>query len=85
MTALLPLCPLETGREGFPSNHLVPGAAADEGERTRTSKGFLGMLAVVPTWRAGDTIPLGPDRTLRVVAIRDDDAGQPPAVVVQSA
>jgi hypothetical protein len=37
---------------------------------------------VVPTWRAGDTIPLG-RRTLRVVAIRDDDAGQPPALVVE--
>ena len=33
-------------------------------------------------WRAGDTIPLG-TRTLRVVAIRDDDADQPPALVVQ--
>ena len=39
---------------------------------------------VVPTWRAGDTIPLG-TRTLRVIAIRDDDAEQPPALVVQSA
>jgi hypothetical protein len=32
------------------------------------------------TWRAGDTIPLGA-RTLRVIAIRDDDADQPPALV----
>jgi hypothetical protein len=39
---------------------------------------------VVPTRRAGDTIPLG-TRTLRVIAIRDDDADQPPALVVQSA
>jgi hypothetical protein len=31
---------------------------------------------VVPTWRAGDTI-------LRVVATRDDDADQPPALVVE--
>jgi hypothetical protein len=37
---------------------------------------------VVPTWRAGDTIPRG-RRTLRMVAIRDDDAGQPPALVVE--
>ncbi|HET8652167.1 MAG TPA: hypothetical protein VFM13_06315 [Gaiellaceae bacterium] len=33
------------------------------------------------TWRTGDTIPLG-TRTLRVVGIRDDDADQPPALVV---
>jgi hypothetical protein len=38
---------------------------------------------VVPTWRPGDTIPLGADRTLRVTAIRDDDADQPPALVVE--
>jgi hypothetical protein len=38
---------------------------------------------VVPTWRAGDTIPLGAGRTLRVVATRDDDADQPPALVVE--
>jgi hypothetical protein len=38
---------------------------------------------VVPTWRPGDTIPLGADRTLRVSAIRDDDADQPPALVVE--
>jgi hypothetical protein len=37
---------------------------------------------VVPTSRAGDTIPRG-RRTLRMVAIRDDDAGQPPALVVE--
>jgi hypothetical protein len=34
------------------------------------------------TWRAGDTIPLGA-RTFRVVAVRDDDADQPPALVVE--
>ena len=34
------------------------------------------------TWSAGDTIPLG-RRTLRVVAVRDDDADQPPALVVE--
>jgi hypothetical protein len=39
---------------------------------------------VVPTRRPGDTIPLGGDRTLRVIAIRDDDADQPPALVVQN-
>jgi hypothetical protein len=30
-------------------------------------------------------IPLGRDRTLRVVAIRDDDADQAPVLVVQDA
>jgi hypothetical protein len=34
------------------------------------------------SWKAGDTIPLG-RKTLRVVAIRDDDADQPPALVVE--
>jgi hypothetical protein len=38
----------------------------------------------VPTWRPGDTIPLG-RKTLRVVAIRDDDADQPPVLVVEAA
>jgi hypothetical protein len=37
----------------------------------------------VPTSQAGDTIPLGRGRTLRVVAIRDNDADQPPALVVE--
>jgi hypothetical protein len=36
------------------------------------------------TWKAGDTIPLG-ERTLRVVAIREDDADQPPVLVVRDA
>jgi hypothetical protein len=36
----------------------------------------------VPSWRAGDTIPLG-RRTLLVVAIRDDDADQPTVLVVE--
>jgi len=35
------------------------------------------------TWRPGDTVPLGAQRTLRVVAIRDDDADQPPRLVVE--
>jgi hypothetical protein len=32
--------------------------------------------------RQGDTIPLG-RRTLRVVDVRDDDAEQPPGLVVE--
>jgi hypothetical protein len=31
----------------------------------------------------GDTIPLTADRTLRVLGVRDDDADQPPALVVE--
>ena len=40
--------------------------------------------AAVPNWRPGDTLPLG-DRTLVVVHIRDDDADQPPVLVVEEA
>jgi hypothetical protein len=39
--------------------------------------------AAVPNWRSGDTIHLGRERTLRVVAVRDDDADQPPTLVVE--
>jgi hypothetical protein len=35
------------------------------------------------TWRQGDTIPLNADRTLRVLGVRDDDADQPPVLVVE--
>jgi hypothetical protein len=42
------------------------------------------LESVVANWRSGDTIPLG-RRTLRVVAIRDDDADQPPVLVVEEA
>jgi hypothetical protein len=40
------------------------------------------LNSAVPNWRPGDTIPLG-RRTLRVVGIRDDDADQPPVLVVE--
>jgi hypothetical protein len=36
----------------------------------------------VPNWKAGDTIPL-PHRALRLVAVRDEDADQPPVLVVR--
>jgi len=39
----------------------------------------------VPNWKAGHVIPLGGGRALRVVAVRDDDADQPPALVVEDA
>jgi hypothetical protein len=41
------------------------------------------ISTTVTNWRPGDTIPLGRDRTLRVVAIRDDDADQAPVLVVE--
>jgi hypothetical protein len=39
--------------------------------------------AAVPNWKSWDTIHLGRERTLRVVAVRDDDADQPPTLVVE--
>jgi hypothetical protein len=35
------------------------------------------------SWHQGDTIMLTPGRTLRVLGKRDDDADQPPALVVE--
>jgi hypothetical protein len=40
--------------------------------------------AAVPNWGAGDTIHFG-RRTLRVVGRRDDDADQPPVLIVEDA
>jgi hypothetical protein len=40
------------------------------------------LKTAVPDWRHGDTIPLG-RRTLRVVAVRDDDADQAPVLMVE--
>jgi hypothetical protein len=37
----------------------------------------------VLNWRQGDKIPLTAERTLRVLGVRDDDADQPPALVVE--
>jgi hypothetical protein len=34
-------------------------------------------------WRQGDKIYLPGERTLRVLGVRDDDADQPPALVVE--
>jgi hypothetical protein len=34
--------------------------------------------STVLNWRQGDTIPLTTERTLRVLAVRDDDADEPP-------
>jgi hypothetical protein len=40
------------------------------------------LHTAVPNWRPGDTIPLG-HRTLRVVGLRDEDADQPPMLIVE--
>jgi hypothetical protein len=40
------------------------------------------LNTAVPNWRAGDTIPLG-HKTLRVLGISDEDADQPPVLVVE--
>jgi hypothetical protein len=40
------------------------------------------LATAASNWRSGDEIPLG-RRTLRVVRLRDDDADQPPVLVVE--
>ena len=40
------------------------------------------LSSAVPNWGPGETIHLG-HKTLRVVGIRDDDADQPPVLVVE--
>jgi hypothetical protein len=40
------------------------------------------LSSAVPNWGPGETIHLG-RRTLRVVGVRDDDADQPPVLVVE--
>ena len=40
------------------------------------------LSSAVPDWRTGDTIHLG-KRTLRVIGERDDDADQPPVLVIE--
>jgi hypothetical protein len=40
------------------------------------------LSAAVPSWKPGDTIPLG-GRTFRVVGKRDEDADQPPVLIVE--
>jgi hypothetical protein len=42
------------------------------------------LSAAVPNWKAEGTIHLG-HRTLRVVAKRDDEADQPPVLIVEEA
>ena len=42
------------------------------------------LTSVIPSWETGDTIHLG-KRTLRVIGKRDDDADQPPVLIVEDA
>jgi hypothetical protein len=42
------------------------------------------LTSAVPNWSAGDAIHLG-TRTLRVIGKRDDDADQPPVLIVEEA
>jgi hypothetical protein len=42
------------------------------------------LSCAAPNWSPGQTIHLG-HRTLRVVAVRDDDADSPPVLVVEDA
>jgi len=41
------------------------------------------LTSAVPNWSSGDTIALGAGRMLRVIDVRDDDADQPPVLVVE--
>jgi hypothetical protein len=42
------------------------------------------LESAVPNWKAGEWIHFG-TKTLHVVGIRDDDADQPPVLIVQGA
>lgn len=42
------------------------------------------LSAAVPNWRPGDSIYLG-NRTLRVVGVRDEEADEPPVLIVEDA
>ena len=39
--------------------------------------------SLVASWHQGDQTPLNAVRTLRVLGVRDDDADQPPVLVVE--
>jgi hypothetical protein len=42
------------------------------------------LSSAVPDWKIGHSIYFG-DRTLRVVDVRDDEADQPPVLIVEEA
>jgi hypothetical protein len=41
------------------------------------------LRSAVFSWRPGDTIPVGPGRTLRVLDVREDDADELQVLVVE--
>jgi hypothetical protein len=41
------------------------------------------LWTAVPNWSAGDTIPLGQERTLRVVNIVAKNEDEPPVLIVE--
>ena len=43
------------------------------------------LTSAVPNWRPGDTIPLGPDRTLHVIGVREGEADEPVLIVEDAA
>jgi hypothetical protein len=43
------------------------------------------LETAVPNWRAGDTIPLGRDRILRVIDTRPREPDEDPVLVVETA
>ena len=76
--AVLDLHPAPVARQvrlvhAFRDDTLEDGTPADP-PTIRSAPGVM--------WKAGDTIPVGA-RTLRVVEVWDDDADQPPRLVVE--
>jgi hypothetical protein len=61
---------------------MAPGFTYKLEFQDRTPADPPGFRTSVLNWRPGDTIPLGA-RRLRVVGVRDDDANQPPVLVVE--
>jgi hypothetical protein len=54
--------------------------SGSDGTRARDAKMRYRLLGpdLPMTWSAGDTIPLGPNRTLQVLRVRDnDELGRP--------
>jgi hypothetical protein len=93
--SLLVVAPLDRGLVLLGAMLAMPFGPNRHGRESRMA-GFLFRLetedgapaepptldTAVPNWRAGDEILLG-RRALRVVRIRDDDADQPPVLVVE--
>ena len=58
----------------------VPLQAPADGQHTSRPPTYWSSTL---NWRQGDTIMLTAERTLPVLGVRDDDADQPPALVVE--